>query len=55
MSDWPETSESLILRVKDPQDMTAWRELVAVYRPVLRKCSALSRLVERLVGTATVS
>ena len=35
MSDWPETSESLILRVKDPQDMTAWRELVAVYRPVV--------------------
>ncbi len=35
MNDWPETSESLILRVKDPQDVAAWRELVAVYRPVV--------------------
>jgi serine/threonine protein kinase len=35
MTDWPETSESLILRVKDPQDEASWRELVAVYRPVV--------------------
>lgn len=35
MSDWPETRESLILRVKDPQDEAAWRELVSVYRPVV--------------------
>lgn len=35
MSDWPETRESLILRVKDPQDETAWRELVLIYRPVV--------------------
>lgn len=35
MSDWPETSESLILRVKDPQDDASWRKLVAIYRPVV--------------------
>ena len=35
MSDWPETRESLILRVKDPQDQLAWCELIAVYRPVV--------------------
>jgi RNA polymerase sigma-70 factor (ECF subfamily) len=35
MSDWPETRESLILRVKDPQDQLAWSELIAVYRPVV--------------------
>ena len=35
MSEWPETNESLILRVKDPQDEAAWIELVAVYRPVV--------------------
>ncbi|MCA9038500.1 MAG: sigma-70 family RNA polymerase sigma factor [Planctomycetaceae bacterium] len=35
MSDWPETRESLILRVKDPEDQLAWSELIAVYRPVV--------------------
>ncbi len=35
MSDWPETNESLILRVKDPQNALAWNELTAIYRPVI--------------------
>ena len=35
MTDWPETSESLILRVKDPADGAAWSAFLAVYRPVV--------------------
>ncbi len=35
MSEWPETSESLILRVKDPQDAAAWTQFLAIYRPVV--------------------
>jgi RNA polymerase sigma-70 factor, ECF subfamily len=35
MSDWPETNESLILRVKNPQNAVAWNELTAIYRPVI--------------------
>ncbi|MCA9011197.1 MAG: sigma-70 family RNA polymerase sigma factor [Planctomycetaceae bacterium] len=35
MNDWPETSESLILRVKDPADAAAWSAFLAIYRPVI--------------------
>ena len=35
MNQWPETRDSLILRAKDPQDEAAWREMMAVYRPVV--------------------
>ena len=35
MNDWPETSESLILRVKDPADTAAWSAFLAIYRPVV--------------------
>jgi len=35
MHDWPETCESLILRVKNPQDAVAWDQFVAIYRPVV--------------------
>lgn len=35
MSDWPETSESLILRVKDPADAAAWSAFLRIYRPVV--------------------
>lgn len=35
MNDWPETSESLILRVKDPADAVAWSAFLAIYRPVV--------------------
>lgn len=35
MNDWPETSESLILRVKDPADAAAWSAFLAIYRPVV--------------------
>jgi len=35
MNDWPETSESLILRVKDSADAAAWSAFLAIYRPVV--------------------
>lgn len=35
MSDWPETNESLILRVKDSADTAAWDVFLAIYRPVV--------------------
>ncbi len=35
MDNWPETSESLILRLNDQQDATAWNEFLAIYRPVV--------------------
>jgi len=35
MNDWPETSESLILRVKDTADAAAWSAFLAIYRPVV--------------------
>lgn len=35
MNEWPETSESLILRVKDPADAAAWSAFLAIYRPVV--------------------
>lgn len=35
MDNWPETSESLILRLNDVQDVAAWNEFLAIYRPVV--------------------
>lgn len=35
MNEWPETSESLILRMKDPADAAAWSAFLAIYRPVV--------------------
>ncbi len=35
MQHWPETNESLILRVKDPADAAAWSDFLAIYRPVV--------------------
>jgi RNA polymerase sigma-70 factor, ECF subfamily len=35
MSQWPETSESLILRIRDPQDALAWSQFMAIYGPVV--------------------
>jgi RNA polymerase sigma-70 factor (ECF subfamily) len=35
MSPVPETRESLILRVRDPEDREAWNEFTAIYRPVV--------------------
>jgi|JI9StandDraft_1071089.scaffolds.fasta_scaffold00073_39 RNA polymerase sigma-70 factor (ECF subfamily) len=35
MHQWPETNESLILRVKDPADAASWSVFLAIYRPVV--------------------
>ena len=35
MDNWPDTSESLIQRLNDPQDVAAWTEFLAIYRPVV--------------------
>lgn len=35
MSQWPETSESLILRLRDSQDAVAWSQFMAIYEPVV--------------------
>lgn len=35
MSDFPETSHSLIARVKDMADGAAWTEFLGIYRPVV--------------------
>jgi len=35
MTDWPETNYSLIRRVGDVRDETAWSEMMALYRPVI--------------------
>lgn len=35
MHNWPETNESLILRVKDPADAASWSQFLAIYRPVV--------------------
>ena len=42
MHDWPETNESLILRVKDSADALAWADLLEIYRPVVIRM-AMSR------------
>lgn len=33
MSDLPETGESLLVKIRDPDDTVAWEQFVAVYRP----------------------
>ncbi len=35
MSSSPETRPSLLIRVRDPADQSAWREFVEIYRPVV--------------------
>ena len=35
MSQWPDTSESLIIRIRDPHDAVAWSQFIAIYQPVV--------------------
>ena len=35
MNPTPETRASLLIRVRDPADQTAWHEFVEIYRPVI--------------------
>lgn len=44
MNDWPETNESLILRVKDPADAAAWSAFLAIYRPVVYRLACIRGL-----------
>ncbi|MCA9058057.1 MAG: sigma-70 family RNA polymerase sigma factor [Planctomycetaceae bacterium] len=37
MDVWPETRDSLILRLHDAQDHVAWNEFLAIYRPVVTR------------------
>lgn len=39
MTQWPETSESLILRIRDPQDALAWSQFITIYQPVVYRLS----------------
>jgi RNA polymerase sigma-70 factor (ECF subfamily) len=39
MQSWPETNESLILRVKAPADAAAWSDILTIYRPVVVRMS----------------
>lgn len=39
MSQWPETSESLILRIRNPQDSLAWSQFMEIYEPVVYRLS----------------
>ncbi|MFK7734772.1 MAG: RNA polymerase sigma factor [Pirellulaceae bacterium] len=41
MTDAPETRESLLIRVRDPQDRDAWDQFVSVYRPVVYRMARL--------------
>ena len=42
MTHFPETRESLIIQVKDPENRAAWEQFVSVYRPVIVR-TALAR------------
>ena len=44
MDNFPETSESLILRLNNQQDEAAWNEFLAIYRPVVLRSGQLHRL-----------
>lgn len=35
MTQFPETRESLMIQVKDPENRVAWEQFVAIYRPVI--------------------
>lgn len=59
MNDWPETNASLILRIRDPQNVVAWDELMAIYRPVIyrlaRRKGLLHEDAEDLVQSVFLS
>lgn len=40
----PDTQDSLILRLRDPEDAAAWEEFVSVYRPVIVRLAILRGL-----------
>ena len=46
VTDFPETRESLIVRVKDPDDRDAWEQFVGMYRPVVYRVARRRGLQE---------
>jgi RNA polymerase sigma-70 factor (ECF subfamily) len=44
MSEFPETHKSLLVRIQRPRDEEAWREFVAIYRPVVYRLARKSGL-----------
>ncbi|MEZ6134467.1 MAG: sigma-70 family RNA polymerase sigma factor [Pirellulaceae bacterium] len=40
MTQFPETRESLMIQVKDPENRVAWEQFVAIYRPVIVRTAA---------------
>jgi RNA polymerase sigma-70 factor (ECF subfamily) len=44
MLEFPETKISLLLRIQDPRDEEAWREFVAIYRPVVYRLARMRQL-----------
>ena len=46
MTQFPETRESLIIQVKDPENRAAWEQFVAIYRPVIFRTAITRGLQE---------
>src|SRR6516164_8450721 len=44
MLEFPETKTSLLLRIQDSRDEEAWREFVAIYRPVVYRLARMRQL-----------
>jgi RNA polymerase sigma factor (sigma-70 family) len=44
MLDFPETQTSLLVRIQNPRDDDAWREFVAIYRPVVYRLARMRGL-----------
>ncbi|QDV25180.1 RNA polymerase sigma factor [Aureliella helgolandensis] len=44
MVEFPETRESLLLRVRDPRDQEAWAQFVSIYRPIAYRLARLRGL-----------
>ena len=37
LTDFPETRESLIAQIRDPEDQDAWNQFVGIYRPIVQR------------------
>ena len=44
MLEFPETQTSLLVRIQNPHDEDAWREFVAIYRPVVYRLARMRGL-----------
>jgi RNA polymerase sigma-70 factor (ECF subfamily) len=44
MLEFPETKTSLLLRIQDSRDEEAWREFVAIYRPIVYRLARMRQL-----------